>query len=101
LPPHGQLSRSAGRRRGGIICCFVLPSLTGSFILPRKPLSVGQTRDCRSQPTRASELGRWRRIPGTGPACSRWSRLGTECQCRTSLAVDPLRGSGSAKNEES
>ena len=37
---------------------------------------------------------------GTGIACSRWSKPETEPQRRTSLAVDPLRGSGSAENEE-
>ena len=37
---------------------------------------------------------------GTGIACSRWSKPGTEPHRRTSLAVDPLRGSGSAENEE-
>ena len=40
------------------------------------------------------------RTGGTGIACSRWSKPETEPQRRTSLAVDPLRGSGSAENEE-
>jgi hypothetical protein len=43
---------------------------------------------------KATDRVRRFRIHATGIACSRWSKPGTEPHRRTSLTVDPLRGSG-------
>ena len=46
------------------------------------------------KPTWMKAIGGLREVVADGARSSRWSKPGTEPHRRTSLAVDPLRGSG-------